>query len=161
MYEILRKAGYFYFWLPDIVSRKLSNWANDFVKAKRFAKLSNSMTTPDSQTTKKANSRCFIPSPTHGLINYIDQSKMSSSKKNLLAKGLCGRCLSECIYCRYNQSCWYFRPRFVNYCPSNLLSDSTPPSLPCVNKYTVCNGGEYGVLGLTPSVKFLYRSSFR
>jgi hypothetical protein len=31
---------------------------------------------------------------------------------------------------RYSQSCWYFRPSFVNYRPSNLLSGSPPhPSL--------------------------------
>ncbi len=39
-----------------------------------------------------------------------------------------------------------FQPTFVNCCPSILLSVSTPPPLPCVNKltvytYTVCNGG--------------------
>jgi hypothetical protein len=41
------------------------------------------------------------------------------------------------IYC---QSCWYFRPSFLNYYLSNLLSDSSPPPpalLPCVNKYAV------------------------
>jgi hypothetical protein len=30
-------------------------------------------------------------------------------------------CLIEFIW-RYSQSCWYFRPIIVNYCPSNLLS---------------------------------------
>ncbi len=81
---------------------------------------------------------------------------MSSYKKWSL-KGLCGRCLLEFIDWRYSQSYWYFRPSFVNCCPSNFLSGSTllPPSpLPCVNKYTVytytvCKGGRYGVLGLT------------
>jgi hypothetical protein len=59
---------------------------------------------------------------------------------------------------------WYFRPSFVNCCPSPRLSGSTlppspfpPSSLPCVKKYTVqytrikCVwgwGGGYGVLGL-------------
>jgi hypothetical protein len=28
---------------------------------------------------------------------------------------------------RHSQSCWYFRPSCVNYCPSNLLSGSSPP----------------------------------
>jgi hypothetical protein len=62
-------------------------------------------------------------------------------------------CLSQFIYWKYRQSSWYFRPSFVNCCPSNLLSSSTLPSLPCVNKYTVytysvqCVRG-YGVLGL-------------
>jgi hypothetical protein len=31
---------------------------------------------------------------------------------------------------KYNQPCWYFRPSFVNYCPSNLLSGSPTPALP-------------------------------
>jgi hypothetical protein len=29
-----------------------------------------------------------------------------------------------------SQSCWYFRPSCVNYCPSNLLSGSPPQPLP-------------------------------
>jgi hypothetical protein len=45
--------------------------------------------------------------------------------KNAHVKRLCGRCLSEFIDWRYSQSCWYFRPSFVNCCPSNLLSGST------------------------------------
>jgi hypothetical protein len=35
------------------------------------------------------------------------------------------------------QSCWYFRPSYVNYCPSNLLSCSPPPPLP-TSKYRIC-----------------------
>ncbi len=42
--------------------------------------------------------------------------------------------LIECIPIdwRYSQPCWYFRPSFVNYCPSNLLSSLwfTSPTLP-------------------------------
>ncbi len=78
---------------------------------------------------------------------------MSSSKQISPVKRLCSRCLSEFIDWRYSQSCWYFRPSFVNCCPSPLLSGSTLP-LPCVNKYTeytysVCKGGrKYGVLRL-------------
>jgi hypothetical protein len=32
------------------------------------------------------------------------------------------------------ESCWYFRPSFVNYCPPNLLwlTSPTPPPLPRV-----------------------------
>jgi hypothetical protein len=30
-------------------------------------------------------------------------------------------------YWRYSQSYWYFRPSFVNCCPSNLFSGSSPP----------------------------------
>ncbi len=47
-----------------------------------------------------------------------------------------------------------FSTGFVNFCPSNLLSGqlSPPTPLPSVNKYTVytytlCKGGEYGVIG--------------
>ncbi len=63
---------------------------------------------------------------------------MSSSKT--IDRGLCGRCLSEFIDWRYIQSSWYFRPSFVNCCPSNVLCGSTLTPLPpllCVNKYTV------------------------
>ncbi len=64
--------------------------------------------------------------------------------KNLPVKGLCGRCFWEFIDWRYSQSCSYFRPRFLNCCPSNLLSGSNLPPpcpLPCVKvQYvqTVC-----------------------
>jgi hypothetical protein len=37
----------------------------------------------------------------------------------------------------YSQSCWYFRPSFVNCSPSNLLSGSTPPLLCIKVQYTV------------------------
>ncbi len=75
---------------------------------------------------------------------------MSSSKY----MGLCGRCISEFIDCRYSQSCWYFRPNFVNCCPSNLLSGSTlpPPPFPLWISilYTLihCVRGGYGDLGI-------------
>ncbi len=78
---------------------------------------------------------------------------MSSSKK-LICKGRCGRCIWEFIEWRYIQSCWYFRPSFVNCCPSPFLSGSTLP-LPCMNKDTIytytlqcVRGVVYGVLGL-------------
>ncbi len=46
-------------------------------------------------------------------------------------------CLIEFIDWRYSQSCWYFRPSFVNYCPSNLLSGSPPhPSPPSQSQST-------------------------
>ncbi len=50
---------------------------------------------------------------------------------------------------RYSQSCWYFRPRFVNYCPSNLLFGSPPPPLPPFSKlkysiYRQCVAGRGG-----------------
>ncbi len=60
---------------------------------------------------------------------------------------LCGRCLLEFIDWKrtYSQSCWYFRPSFVNCCPSSLSSNSTLPPPPCVSGR---GGGWYGVLGL-------------
>ncbi len=75
----------------------------------------------------------------HGLINY----KETKSKCNLYW------CLLEFIDWRYSQSSCYFRPSFVIYCPSNLLSRSPPlyPPFP-VFKYrysyihTVCGWGE-------------------
>jgi hypothetical protein len=47
----------------------------------------------------------------------------------------------EFIDWRYSQSCWYFRPSFVNYCPSNILFGSPLPPLPLPNvqvQYTDC-----------------------
>jgi hypothetical protein len=95
----------------------------------------------------------------HGLINFID----TKAKCRHLNKILCRRCLSEFIDWRYSQSCWYFRPSFVNWCPSPLLSGSTLPPLPplCVNKYTVytyavCKGWGMGFWAsdrITPAAK--------
>jgi hypothetical protein len=46
-------------------------------------------------------------------------------------------CFIEVIDWRSSQSCWHFRPSFVNYCPCKLLSDSPPPSpLPKVKVQT-------------------------
>ncbi len=77
---------------------------------------------------------------------------MSSSKKSA-CKGTLRQVFIRFIDWKYCHSCLYFRPSFVNCCPSSLLSGSILPrsSLPCVNKYTVykytvCRGG--GVLGL-------------
>ncbi len=53
---------------------------------------------------------------------------MSSSKKI---------CLLEFIDWRYSQSCWYFRPSFMSYCPSNLLSSSPLPPPPSLCQSTV------------------------
>ncbi len=62
---------------------------------------------------------------------------MSSSK--LTCKGTLRQVFISVYNWRYIQLCWYFRPSFVNFCPSPLLSGLTltPPSLPCVKKYTV------------------------
>jgi hypothetical protein len=98
---------------------------------------------------------------------------MSSSKQIWPVKGLFGRCLSEFIDWRYGQSCWFFRPSFVNCCPSNLLSGLISPLSPFpvwisilgnVYTYTVCKGGVWGSGPQTdkhlPAAKSLYRSIF-
>ncbi len=56
----------------------------------------------------------------HVLINYEDEKTKCR---------LCW-CLIQFIDWRYSQSSWYFRPSFVNYCPSNLLSGLPLPPLP-------------------------------
>ncbi len=56
----------------------------------------------------------------YGLINY----------KDIKTKCRLYWCLIEFIDWRYSQSCWYFRPSFVNYLPANLLSGSPPPPPP-------------------------------
>jgi hypothetical protein len=66
---------------------------------------------------------------------------MSSSKINYLHKGLCDWGLSEFIDCRYSWSCWYFRPSFVNCCPSILLWFTLPPPFPpslCDDRLKTC-----------------------
>ncbi len=70
----------------------------------------------------------------HGLTHYIDIKAKCHHLKKFTSKGISARCLSEFIDWRYSQSCWYFRPSFVNCFPSNLLSGSTlsPLPLPCV-----------------------------
>jgi hypothetical protein len=76
--------------------------------------------------------------PTRDLIT------MKTQKLNVVFTGV----LLEFIVWRYSQSCWYFRPSLVNYCPSNLLSGSPPPPLPpfpkskyCVNRQCVAGWG--------------------
>ncbi len=68
--------------------------------------------------------RWVVSALSPGLINYID------TKANWPVKGLCGKCLSEFIDWRYSQSCWYFRPSFVNCFPFNLLSGSQEYGVP-------------------------------
>ncbi len=50
---------------------------------------------------------------------------MSSSKKIDLKRDFAAG-VYQILYSgdTYSQSCWYFRPSFVNFCPSNLLSGS-------------------------------------
>jgi hypothetical protein len=72
---------------------------------------------------------------TYELINYKD------------TKAKCRRlnwCLIEFIDWRYSQSCWYFRPSFVNFYPSNL-PNPFPKSK--YSKYRQCLAGRgVGVL---------------
>ncbi len=70
----------------------------------------------------------FLMGTRHGIINFVDTKAKCRHLKNFTCKG---RCLSGFTDWRNRQSCWYFRPSFVNCCPFNLLSGSTvpPPSL--------------------------------
>ncbi len=63
----------------------------------------------------------------HGLINYKD------------TKTICRLywCFIKFKDGRDSESCCCFRPSFVNYCPSNLLSGSPPPPLPFLCESTV------------------------
>ncbi len=97
--------------------------------------------------------------------NYLYKLQSTMSLKNWL----CCRCLSEFKDWRYSQPCWYFRPSFVNCCPSNILSGSTLPPSPLFpvwirtlcNTYTVCKGGGgYEVLGGPQTDKHLPQSTF-
>ncbi len=105
------------------------------------------------------------------LINYIGTKAKYRYLKNWYVKRLCGRCESEFIDWRYSQSCWYFQPRFVNYCLSNLLSGSTAPPFLCQSKINTdveWPGGGWG-LGVLSSVgdhilqefKTMYFTRFR
>ncbi len=76
-----------------------------------------------------------VDSYRHGLIHFKD----TKTKCHLY------RCLIEFIDWRYSQSCWYFRPSFVSYCPSNLLSGS-PPSQSTEYTDSVWLGEGWGVL---------------
>ncbi len=61
--------------------------------------------------------------PGHGLIKYKDaKTKCRHLKKKLTCKGILRQV--------YSQLCWYYRPSFVNCCPSNLLSGSNLPLSP-------------------------------
>jgi hypothetical protein len=91
--------------------------------------------------------KILTSSYSHGLINHKDTK----------TKCRFYWCLIEFIDRIYSQSCWYyFRPSFVNYLPSNLLSGSAPPLLPPIPKVKVqyiqtvrgwegMGGGEGGV----------------
>jgi hypothetical protein len=77
----------------------------------------------------------------HGLIHYKDTKATCRHLKIFTCKGTL-RQLFIRVYTvdwRYSSSYWYFRPSFVNSCPSPLLSGLTLPPAPLsyVNKYTV------------------------
>ncbi len=82
----------------------------------------------------------------HWLINYKGTKKVISSKKKLTCNGTFRQVLIRVyrLEIQYSQSCWYFRPSFVNFSPSNLLFGSPPPP-PLKVQYlqTVC-----GCMGL-------------
>jgi len=103
----------------------------------------------------------------HGLIIYKDTKAKCRPIKKWPVRGLCGRFLSEFIDCRNSQSCWHFRPSFVNCCPStfSLVQLPLPPSLKYIlYTYTVCKGR--GVWGSGSSYRWIpaamcrYRSIF-
>ncbi len=97
--------------------------------------------------------KCGSDEAGHGLVNYIDSKAKFRHLKNWPVKGL----RQVLIDWRYSQSYWYFRPSFVNCCPFNILSGSTLPPIPflekvycTVNTYTICKGGGvYRVLGIS------------
>ncbi len=91
---------------------------------------------------KKTNNCKILSSSiafSHGLINY----KVTKTKCHLYW------CLIKFIDWRKSQSCWYFRPSFVNYCPSNLLSGSASllPSSQSQVHYIQTMCGRVGVGG--------------
>jgi hypothetical protein len=97
---------------------------------------------------------------THRLINYIDTKAKCHHAAGVYQSLHTGDAMSK--------SCWYFRPSFVNCCPSNLLSGSNLPSPAslCEIAYYYCMGrGGVGVWGSGPQTdntcrKSLYRSIF-
>ncbi len=96
---------------------------------------------------------------------------MSSSKK-LACKGTLRKVFIRVYRLEGIQSCWYFRPSFVNCCPTNLLSGSTlrpTPPFP-VSKYSIYRqcvaGRERGVLShvgdyILQDFNTLYLTRFR
>ncbi len=103
----------------------------------------------------------------HGLINYKD----TKTKCRLYWR------LIQFIDWRKSQSCWYFRNSFMNYCPTNFLSCSPPPSLPpsqsqvqyvlCTQLYRQCGcmggGGVLSCVGdhILQKCNTLYLTRFR
>ncbi len=98
---------------------------------------------------RKASRDVQRASSEHGLINYKDAKAKCCHLKTWHIEGLCGRWLSEYVEWRYSKSCWYFRPSFVNYCPTNLLSGLIPPPPP-VHRQCMAGGGGGGWGVLNP-----------
>jgi hypothetical protein len=89
--------------------------------------------------------KVIVPQKTNYVPQFLKQRDINSYFQfvllfteicDLQVEEFCGRCLLEFIDWRYSQSCWYFRPSFVNYCPSDLLSSSPPSPFP-VTKYII------------------------
>ncbi len=89
--------------------------------------------------------------------NFIEKDPRTIAPY-FMYKGLCFFCyqsqqlviLPVFIDWRYSHSCWYFRPSFVNCCPSNLFSVHISP-LPCVKVLCVQTVYDWeGVVVLSP-----------
>ncbi len=70
-------------------------------------------------------------------------------------------CLIEFIDRRCSQSCWYFRPSFVNYWPANLLSGSPPAPLPKDIIYRQCGAGGWCWDHILQEFNTLFLARFR
>jgi hypothetical protein len=58
----------------------------------------------------------------HGQINNIDTKAKCRHLKKISYKGTKGQVFIRVYILEIHQSCWYFQPSFVNFCPSNILS---------------------------------------
>jgi hypothetical protein len=72
---------------------------------------------------------------THGPINCNDAKTKCRHLKELTCKGTLGEVFIRVYRWRNSQSCWSFRPSFVSYCPSNLLSAPSPPRVKVYRNY--------------------------
>jgi hypothetical protein len=65
-------------------------------------------------------------------INYKGTKAKCRHLKKLTCKGTVRLVFIRVYRLEISQSSWYFRPSFVNLCPSNLLVHLPPPPLPYV-----------------------------